>query len=125
MSVVKRIKKISFKDQLFLLPNDFFDNGRHEYCPECAEMWGIINYFPIIRPSLEIIYVSIDKPRKKLVDMIGHENQNCPTLILNDKSPIYENCGLLSVNEYNFFNNVRDIGLYYSHRFKTSYPRGA
>ena len=78
MSVVKRIKKISFKDQLFLLPNDFFDNGRHEYCPECAEMWGIINYFPIIRPSLEIIYVSIDKPRKKLVDMIGHENQNCP-----------------------------------------------
>jgi hypothetical protein len=88
-------------------------------------MWGIINYFPIIKPSLEIIYTSIEKPRKKLADMIGYENQNCPTLILSDISPIYQDCGLLSVNGYNFLNNVRDIGRYYFQRFGTSYPRGA
>ena len=37
------------KDILFLLPPGFEDNERREFCPECAELWGVLSYYPAIK----------------------------------------------------------------------------
>lgn len=112
------------RDTLFLLPPGFWDNERREYCPECAEMWGLLSYYPAIKDSLEIIYQPIAKPREAIVTLLGQANQNCPTLVLTADSPIYEDCGIVIKNGHRFINNARDIGRYYAHRFGTAFPRG-
>ena len=113
------------KDRIFLLPPGFEDNDRREYCPECAEMWGILSWFPAIKESLEIIYVPIEKPRAVMSAVLGDKNQNAPTLILHADSPEFDNCGIMQYRGQHFINNARDIGKYYAKRFGTPYPRGS
>lgn len=113
------------KDTLFLLPPGFEDNDRREYCPECAEMWGLLSWFPAIKESLEITYVLIEKPRAAMSDILGDKNQNAPTLVLHDDSPDYEDCGIMRYRGLRFINNARDIGKYYAARFGTPFPRGS
>ena len=113
------------RDTLFLLAPGFADNDRREYCPECAEMWGLLSYFPAIKESVDITYQPIARPRADIVALIGEKNQNCPTLILSKGSPDYENCGIKQKNGHRFINNARDIGKYYAQRFGTPFPRGS
>lgn len=112
------------RDLLFLLPPGFEDNNRREYCPECAEMWGVLSYFPAIKEGLIIHYQPIERPRADLVERLGDKNQNCPTLILNEASPRFDDCGILRKNGHYFINNARDIGVYFSKRYGTPHPRG-
>ena len=112
-------------DTLFLLPPGFKDNGRHEYCPECAEVWGLLSYFPAIKESVDIHYQPIQKPRAQMTAMVGDKNQNCPTLVLAEGSPEFEGCGIMTMRGQRFLNNARDIGKYYAARFGTPYPRGS
>lgn len=112
------------RDTLFLLPPGFSDNERREYCPECAEMWGLLSYFPAIKESVEIIYQPIDKPRSDIVALLGHKNQNCPTLVLHADSSSFEDCGIMQKSGHRFINNARDIGKYYAQRYGTPHPRG-
>lgn len=112
------------KDTLFLLPPGFADNDRREYCPECAEVWGLLSYYPAIQPSLEMIYQPIEKPRADLVALLGDKNQNCPTLVLAQGSPEFERCGIMTWRGSRFINNARDIGRYWAQRYGTAIPRG-
>ncbi|MEP1230163.1 MAG: DUF3088 family protein [Litorimonas sp.] len=112
------------KDTFFLLAPGFEDKGRREYCPECAEVWGLLSYFPAIKHSADIQYQPIAKPRAQMVQILGDKNQNCPTLVLHADSPSFENCGIMQKNGHRFINNARDIGLYYAQRFATPAPRG-
>ena len=112
------------RDTLFLLAPGFFDNDRREYCPECAEMWGLLSYYPAIKESVNIIYQPIAKPRADIVTLLGDKNQNCPTLVLAEGSPSFDNCGIMQKSGHRFINNARDIGRYYSQRFGTAVPRG-
>ena len=112
------------RDTLFLLAPGFLDNERREYCPECAEMWGLLSYYPSLKESVEVIYQPIAKPRADIVALLGDKNQNCPTLVLSQGSPTFENCGIMTKNGHRFINNARDIGRYYSQRFGTAVPRG-
>ena len=113
------------KDTLFLLAPGFEDHGRREYCPECAEIWGLLSYFPAIKESLNIAYQNIQKPRKNIVDLLGEEYQNCPTLVLHESSPMHRNCGIQVSKGTTFIDNARDIGKYYAARFGTPVPRGS
>ncbi|MDB2437194.1 DUF3088 domain-containing protein [Hellea sp.] len=113
------------RDTLFLLPPGFFDNKRREYCPECAEIWGLLSYYPAIKESLQVIYQPIAKPRADIVMLLGDKNQNCPTLVLAEDSPHFDNCGIMQKSGHRFINNARDIGRYYSQRFGTATPRGS
>lgn len=70
------------------------------------------------------MYESIDRPRKNMVSLLGPDNQNCPTLILAEESPAFDNCGIMESNGRRFINNARDIGRYYAQRFGTAQPRG-
>ncbi len=121
------------RDILFFLPPGFLNHnvedgkegGRHEYCPECAELWGILSWFPDIQDSLKVEYQPIDKPRPDMVAMLGEAHQNCPTLVLAKHSPVYDNCGILQHQGHRFINNARDVGRYYAMRFGTPWPRGS
>jgi len=113
------------KDTLFLLAPGFEDNDRREYCPECAEMWGLLSWFPAIKESLNIIYVPIEKPRSAMSALLGDKNQNAPTLILHRDSPEFEETGIMRYRGQRFINNARDIGKYYAARFGTPFPRGS
>ncbi len=113
------------KDTLFLLPPGFEDNNRREYCPECAEMWGVLSWFPAIRESLEIVYVPIEKPRAAMSAVLGDKNQNAPTLLLDADSPEFKDCGIMHYRGQRFINNARDIGKYYASRYGTAVPRGS
>jgi len=112
------------RDTLFLLPPGFLDNERREYCPECAEIWGLLSYYPAIKESLRVMYQPITKPRPDIVALLGDKNQNCPTLVLVEGSPGFDNCGILQKSGHRFINNARDMGRYYSQRFGTAVPRG-
>ena len=112
------------RDTLFLLPPGFADNDRREFCPECAEIWGVLSYFPAIKESVEIIYQRIAKPRPDLVALLGDKNQNCPTIVLGEGSPDFEGCGIMRKSGHRFINNARDIAKYWAARYGTPYPRG-
>lgn len=113
------------KDILFLLPPGFAANDRREYCPECAEVWGLLHYFPAIRESIDIRYQSIEKPRPEMTALLGEDHQNCPTLALDAASPGAERARVLLTPEgRRFLDNARDIGKYYAERFGTPVPRG-
>lgn len=111
------------RDTLFFLPPGFYDRGERQFCPECAELWGVLSWFPAIRESLEIVYVPIDKPRADMVDLLGEKNQNAPTLVMADNSPAFEDCGIMTMRGKRFINNARDIARYYAKRFGTPVPR--
>lgn len=112
------------RDILFLLPPGFEDNGRREYCPECAEMWGLLAYFPAIRESVEIVYQSIAHPRAGLVELLGEGRWNCPTLVLADQSFHTEDAVIKTVNGRRFIDSARMIGRYYAARYGMPTPRG-
>lgn len=67
------------RDLLFVLKEKFEDGpGQFFYCPHCAEIMGLLAYFPQLRHQLDVRYVDFPKPRKDLVELIGEPNQNCP-----------------------------------------------
>ena len=56
------------RDTLYLLPPGFVDNDRREYCPECAEIWGVLSYYPAIKESVDILYQPIDRTAINALD---------------------------------------------------------
>ena len=113
------------RDSLFLLPPGFLDNNRREFCPECAEIQGLLSWFPAIRDSLRVFYQPIEKPRAQMIDLLGVKNQNCPTLILSEHSPVFDGAPVLTKGGIRFINNARGIATYYACRFGTPFPRGS
>lgn len=113
------------RDTLFLLPPGFTDNGRREFCPECAELWGFLSYFPAIRETLDVRYEEIAHPRAGLVATLGPGRWNCPTLVLGADAPHQDFAGAQAANGRVFIGNARDIARYYAGRFGTPVPRGS
>ncbi len=117
------------KPILFLLAPGFEANtdlgNRREYCPECAEMWGVLSYFPAIKETVEIRYETITHPRTGLVDLLGPGNHNCPTLVLPKGIDIPEGLVVQTGNGYCYLANARDIGIYFAKIYGTPVPRGS
>ncbi|MEZ5896155.1 MAG: DUF3088 family protein [Parvularculaceae bacterium] len=111
-------------DTLFLLPPGFFDNDRREYCPECAEMWGLLHYYPALKETVEINYQPITRPREQMIALLGEAHQNCPTLVLCENAPDAPGITAKRANGRRFFENARDIGAYYAEIYGTAFPRG-
>jgi len=113
------------KDLLFLLPPGFAANDRREFCPECAEMWGVLSYYPALKEALEIEYVGIDHPRDAICELLGAGRWNAPTLILRDAKPRPDDLPVQSSNGFEFLGSARDIAKYFALRFGTAMPRGS
>ncbi|MGD9800536.1 MAG: DUF3088 family protein [Parvularculaceae bacterium] len=111
------------RSTLFLLPASFGDEGRRQFCPECAELWGFLHYFPEIRDGLDIRYEAIAHPRAGLVALLGEGRWNCPTLVLGDEEPA-SGAGLIkTANGRRYIDNARDIERYYAEIAGTPNPR--
>ncbi|MBI5691223.1 MAG: DUF3088 family protein [Verrucomicrobia bacterium] len=77
-------------DQLFLLTPNFAD-GRVGtgifHCPECAQVEGLLSYYPYLRGRVDVHYVDFARPRAEIVPLVGAENQSCPLLVLAGRPP--------------------------------------
>lgn len=113
------------KDLLFLLPPGFEDNDRREFCPECAELWGVLHYYPAIKEALEICYVGIHHPREPICAVLGEGRWNAPTLVLNTASPLPKMDGIKTSNERSYLGSARHIANYFGIRFGIARPRGS
>lgn len=72
------------KDRLFILQNDFADpafGGRHFYCKDCITVEGLLAAFPERATAIDVIRVPWPRPRAAVVEAIGAENQNLPSLV--------------------------------------------
>lgn len=112
------------RDALFLLPPGFSDNGRREFCPECAEIWGFLSWHPAILETLEVRYQALAHPREGMVALLGPGRWNCPTLVLADDAPNKDFSGAARANGRTYLGTARDIARYYAVRFGTPVPRG-
>lgn len=113
------------KDLLFLLPPGFSANGRREFCPECAELWGVLNYYPAIKEAIDIEYVGIAHPREPICEILGEGRWNAPTLILRERLVIDETISVQSSASVDFLGSARDIAKYFADKYGTALPRGS
>jgi len=101
------------KDKLYLLKPQFEKDGAQRFCPDCAMMEGYLATYPALRETLEIVYVDYARPRAALVERLGEDHQNAPTLILAEASvdagPHDE---ILSANGLSFLTDARPITRY-------------
>lgn len=112
------------RDTLFLLKESFADGpGPTFYCPDCAEINGVLHYFPTLRHNLDIRYVEFARPRKEIVELLGESQQNCPVLILAEK-PGLDTLELMSgqAQGHYFISGSRGIALYWAYVYGVSRP---
>lgn len=62
------------------------DQGPY-YCPDCGVVEGFFAYSPGAKVDLEIIHVEFPRPRARVVEVLGMENQGCPVLVLAKGTP--------------------------------------
>ena len=43
-------------DKLYLLKPDFHDQGKIYFCPGCAEMVGLLEFYPALKQTIDIHY---------------------------------------------------------------------
>jgi len=61
------------------------DQGKGPYfCLGCAQMLGLLEFYPMLKQKLEVRYLDFTRPRPELVDLLGEENQSCPVLVLKN-----------------------------------------
>ena len=70
------------KDRLYLLKPNFLDQGKSYFCPGCAQVEGMLSFYPALRDKIEVFYIDFPRPRPSLVAEIGEDNQGCPKLVL-------------------------------------------
>lgn len=112
------------KDILFLLPPGFEANGRREFCPECAEMWGVLSYYPAIKEAVDIRYVGIEHPRGPICALLGEGRYNAPTLVLAAGNRASEGVLTEVIAGREVIQSGRMIAKYFAGVFGTALPRG-
>ena len=113
------------RSTLFLLPPGFVDRGRREFCPEFAEIWGFLHYYPAIREALDIRYETLAHPRAALVGLLGEGRWNCPTLILSEDAPETDSAAIKTANGRRYLGSAREIARYFAGVYGTPFPRGS
>jgi len=111
------------RSTLFLLAPGFIDQGRREFCPECAEIWGFLHYYPAILEALDIRYEPIAHPRPGLSGFLGDGRWNCPTLVLSDDAPDAGGGEMKTANGWRYFDSARAIARYFAEIYGTPLPR--
>ena len=101
------------KDVLFLLPADLDGEDGRWYCRECAEVRGVLSYYPRLAEMLDIREVAHPRPRAAMVELIGEAHQNAPTLVIaDDAREVPAHVPVKEANGRRFVDNAKAIGLY-------------
>lgn len=73
------------QDTLFLLSPGFEDPaypGQVFYCWHCALVEGVLASFPKLAARLNVQRIAWPRPRHAVIELVGHENQSLPLLVL-------------------------------------------
>jgi len=95
------------------------------FCPECAGLWGVLNYYPAIKETLDIRAVGISHPRDPICELLGEGQWNGPTLILADPDADPGIAGAQTSKGYVHLGSARNIAKYFAEKFGTAVPRGS
>lgn len=61
------------------------DHGKGPYfCPGCAQMVGLLDFYPALKNTIEVCWLDFPRPRPELIELLGEENQSCPVLVLRE-----------------------------------------
>ncbi len=104
-------------DQLYLLKPDFMDTGVGPYfCPGCAEIVGLLEFYPTLKQRVDVHYVDFPRPRPELASLLGEENQSCPVLVMNSiPSNLPTRLAVRHANGHAFVEGAREIAEYLAH----------
>jgi hypothetical protein len=109
------------RDKLFLLGPDFEDgDGLRYYCPECAQIEGVLSFYPQLRKELEVEYVDFARPREAIAELIGELNQGAPVLIVGSAPAAGVQYG--EYEQRRFVSGSAAIAQYLAKRYSVGYP---
>jgi len=111
------------KDTLYLLAMGFEKEGQLRFCPDCAMMEGYLAAYPRLWDLLDIVRVDYARPRAPLVERLGEDHQNAPTLILAEPAPDAGPHGeIQQANGLSFLSDARPITRWLADRYGLAAP---
>jgi hypothetical protein len=104
------------KDTLFLLRPLFPDpkvSADLFHCAACAQIEGLLSFFPFLRTELDIHYIAFPRPRADIIALLGEGHQGCPVLVLAEDNRS-EHPGILTsaATGRRFISDEADISAY-------------
>ena len=104
------------QDTLYLLKPGFHDRGKTYFCPGCAEMAGLLEFYPAMKKDIQVRWVDFERPRPELVSLLGEENQSCPVLVVgSEPRNLPPHLKVQQANGRYFVEGAREIGEYLAH----------
>jgi hypothetical protein len=112
------------KDQLYLLKPDFMDQGTGPFfCPGCAQVEGMLSFYPVLREKIEVHYIDFQRPRQEIISLIGEENQGAPKLILGENNRVIpEGVNIATANSRTFIGGGSEICKYLASAYGVGTP---
>jgi hypothetical protein len=110
------------KDRLYLLKPNFRDQGNLYFCPGCAQVEGMLSFYPTLREKIDVFYVDFPRPRPSLVAEIGEENQSCPKLVLGEEHDIPQRVTIAEAKGHRFISVPLDICRYLAAAYGVGEP---
>ena len=112
------------RDHLYLLKPGFLDKRKGPYyCPGCAEMMGLLEFYPALKQRVEIHFINFPRPRPELAPLLGEKNQSCPMLVLATiPSNVPAALKVQHANGHAFVEGAREIGGYLAHAHGIGIP---
>ena len=112
------------KDRLFLLTPGFFNEQRGPlYCGDSVSIEGLLSLFPSLHECIEVTHIPFQKPREKIVSLLGTENQSAPVLILSSDAQTVEGVAIKAIGEERYIDDEKEIRHYLSAKY--SLPRAS
>ncbi|QJB56912.1 DUF3088 family protein [Pseudodesulfovibrio sp. zrk46] len=104
------------KDILFLLQGDFMRGLEGPfYCPDCIALEGLLAYFPRLRDELDVVHLQFERPRPAIVEVLGEDHQDSPSLVLADPAKAKEwDLPVKEANGRHFMDDEKSILMYLS-----------
>lgn len=112
------------RDILFMLAPGFEENGQREFCPECAELFGILAYYSAIRDAVDILHVGISHPRAPITDVLGEGAFNAPTLVIAEGTDTPQGVRFKTANGQKYMDSARAIAALWAARYGIPARRG-
>jgi hypothetical protein len=110
------------KDRLYLLKPNFFDQGKVYFCPGCAQVEGMLSFYPALREKIEMHYIEFPRPRPSLVAEIGEDNQGCPKLVLGGEYHVSQRIRVGEANGRRFISAPLEICSYLASAYGVGEP---
>jgi hypothetical protein len=110
-------------DRLYLLKPHFLDQDQGPYfCPGCAQVIGLLEFYPGLKRHLELRYLNFPRPRPELIELLGEANQSCPVLVLVAPSGVPANLPLQQAKGNWFIEGADEISRYLAQVYGTGIP---